>query len=233
MKLSIIAPVLESYQIVTRQILYLNTIMPDDCELIIADDGSSPAIKDVSDLKVACFPFKIFETGDKRKWSDACAKNKAVEYAQADRYLFFDIDHILTREAIEHAMTSEAERVDFERACGILTPQGSLVCGQALGDYKIEDSKIERIHENNFMMRRDVWKSLGGFDSSYCGRYGGYGKKFRNKFYRKRKWRNERKQTIYVFPGSARDAQNLFHQHCIRKRRRVVNAKSAKAIRMF
>lgn len=60
-KCSLIIPVLESYEAVRRQILYMNSLnLPDDFEVIIVDDGSRPPImaQTIVELPKPNFKFK-------------------------------------------------------------------------------------------------------------------------------------------------------------------------------
>ena len=43
-KLSLIVSVLESYEVVRRQLLHLSRLLTPECELILVDDGSEPSL---------------------------------------------------------------------------------------------------------------------------------------------------------------------------------------------
>src|SRR2546426_1045460 len=45
MKLSLIVSVLESYEVVRRQLLHLERLLTPECELMLVDDGSSPSLQ--------------------------------------------------------------------------------------------------------------------------------------------------------------------------------------------
>jgi hypothetical protein len=48
-RLSLIVAVLESYEVVRRQLLHLGRLLAADCELIVIDDGSVPALQSLID----------------------------------------------------------------------------------------------------------------------------------------------------------------------------------------
>ena len=71
MRVSIIIPVLNSHEIVRRQLLHFERLgLPQDTELILVDDGSDPPIENTSRL-----PVTIHCTGDARPWTWALARN--------------------------------------------------------------------------------------------------------------------------------------------------------------
>jgi len=44
MKISIVIPVLNSHEILRRQLIHMERFVQDDTEIIIVDDGSQPAV---------------------------------------------------------------------------------------------------------------------------------------------------------------------------------------------
>ena len=77
MNVSYIIPVLNSHEIVRRQILWWNRMnLPDDVEIIIVDDGSDPPLE--ADTEVA----RIYRTHDTRPWTWALARNTGARIAK-------------------------------------------------------------------------------------------------------------------------------------------------------
>ena len=163
-KLSIIVSVLNSHELVRRQLIYLNGVLDADCELILLDDGSIPALRDVVDSVQKNYDFRLIETGNFEKWTQPAARNLGAREAKYERLLFFDIDHFLTRQIIEYAKVDEIDRMFFQRLPGILDENGVITP---------VDAKLDRnVHVNSFMIRKSLFNKVGGYDERFCGQYG-------------------------------------------------------------
>ena len=163
MKVSIIIPCLESYEVVRRQLLHFERIgLPDDTELILVDDGSDPPIENTSSV-----PVTIHRTNDKRPWTWALARNAGARLARGEYLLMFDVDHILTREALDFIRRFDGCKVQFIREFGVLDENGELTQDMdVLVTYGLPPNrKSLRIGPlpNNFAMRRDLFWELGGY----------------------------------------------------------------------
>src|SRR5271166_1737227 len=99
-RMSLIVSVLESYEVVRRQLLHFNRIVPADCELILLDDGSDPSLEATCASIHVSLAFTLRATRDHRPWTQPKARNIGATLARAERLLFFDIDHIVTEEVI-------------------------------------------------------------------------------------------------------------------------------------
>src|SRR4030043_228401 len=101
MKLSIVIAVLNSHEIVRRQILHYEKMdMPDGVEILFIDDGSDPPI--VSDTKLK--NFTIYATNDFRPWTVELARNFGIKKAKGEYILITDMDYIIPRECILSAL---------------------------------------------------------------------------------------------------------------------------------
>jgi glycosyltransferase involved in cell wall biosynthesis len=161
-RLSIIIPVLDSHEVLRRQLLYFERIgFPADTELILVDDGSDPPIENTSTL-----PVTIRRTNDKRPWTWALARNAGARRATGEYLLMFDLDHIVTRELLDFVHKFDGHKVQFIREIAVLTESGILTQDrEILEDYGIpqkNDLKIGPL-PNNFAMRRDLYWELGGY----------------------------------------------------------------------
>lgn len=122
MKVSIIIPVLNSHEIVRRQILHFEKMgIPDDVEIILVDDGSVPAIE--VDTKL---PVTVLTTNDFREWTWPLARNAGAKLAKGDYFIMTDLDHIITREIIDQVLAFKGDHIRFNREFAILDENGNL-----------------------------------------------------------------------------------------------------------
>lgn len=157
MKCSIVIPVLNSHEVVRRQILYLDRIMRDNFEVILVDDGSEPPL-----ISESLDWLKIIATNDTRPWTHHKARNIGVDHASGKHVLLTDIDHIVSEEMLEEISSFKDGWRKFHRKHAELDEGGRLVnIGENI-----------RIHVNSFLIRRDTYKKLGGYDEQYFGQYG-------------------------------------------------------------
>lgn len=227
MKLSIIIAVLESYEVVRRQLLYFASMdLPRDIEIVIVDDGSAPPIYQYEGISEACrlAGATIKQTGDKRPWSQPCARNKGAVMSHGEYLLFTDIDHVLSKEAIMKAYKGGYDKVVFLREWAVLDKSGQLIQEpELLYLYGLPEKLYEErglnagMHSNTFAMPRRVFLDLlNGYDERYCGRYGSDDVDF-NKRYghlcRKLKLVESHVLggTIYVYPAPREDKKEIFH----------------------
>lgn len=162
MKLSIIIPVLNSHEVVRRQLLHFERIgLRDDTELILVDDGSDPPIENTSNL-----PVTIHRTNDTRPWTWALARNAGARIAQGEYLFMYDIDHITTGFAINFIREFTGLKVQFVREFGVLDENGILTQDRDV----LEQYGLPRENglglgplPNNFAMRRDLFWELGGY----------------------------------------------------------------------
>ena len=168
MRLSIIVPVLNSHEIVRRQILHFKQMdLPDDIEIIYMDDGSEPPLS---------FPdhglknFSIYQTNDSRPWTWALARNSGARLAKGKYLLMTDLDYIIPKNAIESALEFNGLKMRFKREFGVLDETGNFT--QDIDVLKTYGLLLERIktrgvklapHPNNFVMRKDLFFAMGGY----------------------------------------------------------------------
>lgn len=225
-ELSIIIAVLDSHEVVKRQLFHFEKMnLPDEVEFIIVDDGSIPPLKDYLKENVKRtigLNYLIIETNDQRKWSQPCARNTGAHVASSERLLMTDIDHVLSKEAIEFCLQSDADKVMFPRHWAVLDEGGGISQSpHVLHKYGLpkkiwEERKFNGgMHHNTFMMQKKHFMELDGYDEKFCGKYGGDDTDFA---YRYSLLVRDNKATrhilgpsIFVFPDPNRDVQKIFH----------------------
>lgn len=180
MKLSIVIPVLNSHEVVRRQLLHFSTMVwHGDTELIIVDDGSHPPLyrnwgicqammaADRSGLKVT-----IQMTNDARPWTWALARNIGARMAVGEYLLMYDVDHIVPAYAIDFIRHFDGLKVQFVRDFGVLDENGKLKTDrETLTEYGLPPNVGKGIGPlpNNFAMRRDLFWELGGYREDLVG----------------------------------------------------------------
>jgi len=159
-RVSIIIPVYQSHEIVRRQLLYLDRLsLP--IEVIIVDDNSTPPI-DGATLRM----------NNDLAWTQGLARNAGAEYASGNYLFMTDIDHILSKEAIEDALVFTGNKMIFRRQIAILDENGEIrQDSTTLEDWGYENKNLgASVHGNTFVIKKTVFDELGGYDEHACTR---------------------------------------------------------------
>jgi hypothetical protein len=185
MKVSIIIPILDSHELTARQIKHFELMdLTDDIEIIFMDDGSDPPL---SFPNTKLKNFTIFPTNDFRPWTQELARNKGAELAKGEFLFMTDIDHILTKEAIEAARDYEGDKMVFPRYFGILNKDGIIETHQPREYGWRMRGPSAGLHSNTFSIRKEIFFRLGGYSPRYCstGKYISQAEKiFNNRWYK-------------------------------------------------
>lgn len=172
-KVSVIIPVLNSHEVVRRQILHFEKMdLPDDVEIIMVDDGSDPPIEVNTTLK----NFTLHRTHDKRPWTWPLARNAAAKMAKGDYYLMADLDHIVTRQFIDTVREFDGDHIRINRQFAVLDENGNFTQDHdVLRQYGLSDKRLREKgvdmppHRNQFAMHRDLYWEMGGFREDRIG----------------------------------------------------------------
>jgi len=166
MKVSYIIPVLNSHEIVRRQILYWEKMdLPDDVEIIIMDDGSDPPLE--FDTQIVTF----HPTNEARPWTSSVARNIGARIAKGRNFIMADVDYIFPKDVIMAVRDFTGDKMQFSREFGVLDENGDFTQDKdVLFDYGLTEHRYSRrgvklpFHPNHFAMNRDVFFELGGYD---------------------------------------------------------------------
>jgi glycosyltransferase involved in cell wall biosynthesis len=168
-KVSCVIPVLNSHEIVRRQLLHFARIglaSLSDVEVIYMDDGSDPPIRGGDELP----NFRIVATNDFRPWTWALARNAGAKLATGNYMLMCDLDYIIPRSAIDAALAFTGDKLRFKREFGVLDEEGNFTQDlSVLKRYGLSDKRIAERgvklppHPNNFCIRRDLYWQMGGY----------------------------------------------------------------------
>jgi glycosyltransferase involved in cell wall biosynthesis len=166
-KLSIIVSVLNSHEVVRRQLLHFERMtMPEGVEIIYLDDGSDPPLE----FETTLANFAIHSTNDTRAWTVEAARNMGARLAKGEYVLMTDLDYIITQRAIEESLTITKDKMRFKREFGVLDDEGRLTQDHTvLRKYGLLEERFRRKgtrlppHPNNFVMRKTTFFELGGY----------------------------------------------------------------------
>ena len=162
MKGTIVIPCLDSHEVVRRQLLWLDSWMKPfsrKWDLIIADDGSVPEISIIPPMNFTANLIHI--PPHPEKWTQPRARNLGAKAATTSEFLFFaDVDHILTREALEDANCFTGDMLKFPRKTGILNGEGKLLTSEAdllqFGAHKSELIPRSSVPISTCLIRKSV-----------------------------------------------------------------------------
>lgn len=172
MKLSVVIAVLNSHEVVRRQVEHFKKMnLPDAVEIILVDDGSSPPIS-------AGLGFlNIYYTNDKRPWTQGLARNFGVSKAKGEFIFLTDIDHIITEEAIDAVLNFTGDKMVFPRYFGILNEHGDIVNDEkSMLDFGLDPRRVRTrrgymcggVHSNTYAIRKSLFDMIGGYDPKLC-----------------------------------------------------------------
>lgn len=212
-RLSLIVSVLESHEVVRRQLLHLARVLSDETELIVIDDGSDPPIAIDTSVRIPHLHWR--RTEDRRPWTQPKARNIGARMATAERLLFFDIDHIITTDVLHKGFCFVGDKMHWWRRPGILDSDGTLVLDErVLREHGMRDPSPS-VHQNSFVIKRSLFELLGGYDERFCGRYGGDDIDFNRRYDQLCRLGRAKPSEVmgegFVFPDPVTDTRGLFH----------------------
>jgi glycosyltransferase involved in cell wall biosynthesis len=158
-EVSIVIAILNSHEVVRRQLLYFQKMnLSDEVEFVFVDDGSKPPID--GELK----NLTIHRTNDFRPWTQPMARNIGARIASGEYLICTDIDHIVSKALIERVMVGDYDVYRFKREAGVLDENGNFTQDMnELKKYGLPERSLRLpAHGNSYAIRRGIFLALGG-----------------------------------------------------------------------
>lgn len=127
----------------------------DAIEVVVCDDASDKPARHDPRAQVDTRVFRI--RPPHIAWSHRCATNIAAHHATGDWLLLTDIDHIVENKTLQH-LVAALDTYDTERVYTFRRRDRG-------GNYI-------KPHPDTWLIHRDMWARIGGWDERYRGLYG-------------------------------------------------------------
>jgi hypothetical protein len=138
----------------------------DRMSFIVVDDGSmtAPAMAVIEDMRhvIGALDIQVYRVLEDRPWGQDAARNIGMRHCETGWALMTDMDHVLKRFEVPHFMDFVEKRA--VRGC-----------------YYMPNRKVARDmspyhpHPNTFVMHREDFWAMGGYDEDFVGFYGSDG----------------------------------------------------------
>ena len=133
-KLAMVTPILDSHEVLRRQILFWSKHVFNDeelrkkCEVVIVDDCSDPPLSTVFDQckDIINFHYKLINTNTEMPWMQMYGQNIGVKAAESEHCLMCGIDHIMPKEVFEAGVNLQDDKMHFPRKYAVLDENGDL-----------------------------------------------------------------------------------------------------------
>lgn len=144
-------------------------------EIVIVDDGS-PDECALDVLRPVGLPaIRIFKVLEDRPWHQHGARNLGAREAAGDWLLMTDMDHIVPAATINQVLRQMARNrrchMTFARVDAPTDPHWLSDDFPDMKPTTRADGSLKP-HPNSFVLRRDDYLRIGGYDEDYCGIYG-------------------------------------------------------------
>lgn len=134
--------------------------------VILVDDGSPEPAIDVP--RPEGLPdLQIYRVTEDRPWHQHAARNLGAHVAEEGWLLLTDMDHVLTAEAARSLFkTMDKGRLEFEAIYMLDRIEADT------GEPTRNGLGWKKPHPNSFLLTRETYWRIGGYDEDYCGIYG-------------------------------------------------------------
>jgi len=173
-RLSIVLPYYKNPKMLAYQYDVWRDYAQKDClEFVVVDDGSPENHAIDVPRPDGLPPLSIYRVTKDIPWNQHGARNLGALVAKGPWLLMTDIDHVMMPDAIDRLIGMKAKRdrvytfhrLDAPHMTPAVRPDGRV-----------------KPHVNSFLLTREAYWDVGGYDEDFCGVYGTDGQ-FRGRMY--------------------------------------------------
>lgn len=151
--------------------------LQEQVEIVIVDDGSPSEIAvDVITPDIVMLDLKLFRVLEDRPWHQHGARNLGAHVATGEWLLMTDMDHVVPASTLTEILRilpglTKNEVLTFGRVDAPATLTWKADHWTEFTRTRREDGSLKP-HVNSFVVRRDRYWKVGGYDEDLCGIYG-------------------------------------------------------------
>lgn len=135
-------------------------------KVILVDDGSPEPATEVS--RPEGLPdLQIYRVKEDRPWHQHAARNLGAHVADEGWMLLTDMDHVLTYDAA-HALFKAMDKGRLESDAIYMLDRIEADTGEPTRN----EQGWKKPHPNSFVLTRETYWQIGGYDEDFCGVYG-------------------------------------------------------------
>lgn len=134
-----------------------------ELQVVIVDDGSPEPADDV-ERPIGLPSLSIYRVLEDRPWHQHGARNLGAHVAKSKWLLLTDMDHVLSESQFQSLLSSLDE----------LNTEAIYTLDRVEADTGLPtfQNGREKPHPNSFVVTRDTYWKIGGYDEDFCGIYG-------------------------------------------------------------
>lgn len=169
MKFSIIHPYFENKHTLPHHVKEWAKIPPDQAEVIIVDDHSDPsAAPDTKMFKELQLRVRVFRVSSNILWNVSGARNLGAHFSKNPQLILADFDYVVSEKLISHLQT-----LDYSDPKTVYWPLQRKVATKTKKDGRVmTTAKYIKPHCNSFVINRETFWSMGGYDEDFAGGWG-------------------------------------------------------------
>ena len=123
-------------------------------KLIVVDDGSPEPIQEAK--RHVGLPIELYRVGVDVRWNQDACRNIGVHHVKTEWVLLTDIDHLIPQATLEKILTIKLDRAQVYKFSRVSLP----------------DLEPYKPHPNSWLMTKDMYERIGGYDERFAGYYG-------------------------------------------------------------
>jgi len=170
-KITITMPYYDAPEMLREHLKYWQAYsdeVKENVRVVLVDDGSptSPAIDVLKDADLPGFPIELYRVLENIPWNHGGARNLCMDRVTDEGWILTtDIDLVLGIESIEKLMQLELDPAKVYMP-NRLDPQG-------------DEWVVMKRHPESYVMTREMFWKIGGFDEDFTGYWNGVFNPFR------------------------------------------------------